>query len=197
MMLPQRPYFPIGSLQAAIVYPAEADAFSPERVREAVTAVGLPAARARGWTRRRTGTGCCRSANSSASGSPARCCTRRNICSSMRRPPRSTNLGGRALPADRAEIAGDHHRLDRPPLARWRPSTSAMWCWAATATGLRCRTAARTSVRHSTAGPPQGLQPGCEAPSGAEHRRPPRGSGQAFHAPAKKGAADRSAAPSV
>ena len=42
MMLPQRPYFPIGSLQAAIVYPAEAGAFSPERVREALIAVGLP-----------------------------------------------------------------------------------------------------------------------------------------------------------
>ena len=42
MMLPQRPYFPIGSLQAAIVYPAEAGAFSPDQVKEALTAVGLP-----------------------------------------------------------------------------------------------------------------------------------------------------------
>jgi vitamin B12/bleomycin/antimicrobial peptide transport system ATP-binding/permease protein len=42
MMLPQRPYFPIGSLMAAIVYPAEASAFSPDRVREALIAVGLP-----------------------------------------------------------------------------------------------------------------------------------------------------------
>jgi vitamin B12/bleomycin/antimicrobial peptide transport system ATP-binding/permease protein len=42
MMLPQRPYFPIGSLMAAIVYPAEASAFSPERVRDALIAVGLP-----------------------------------------------------------------------------------------------------------------------------------------------------------
>jgi putative ATP-binding cassette transporter len=42
MMLPQRPYFPIGSLKAAIVYPAEADAFDSERVRDAVIAVGLP-----------------------------------------------------------------------------------------------------------------------------------------------------------
>jgi vitamin B12/bleomycin/antimicrobial peptide transport system ATP-binding/permease protein len=42
MMLPQRPYFPIGSLQAAIVYPAEASAFSPDRVRDALIAVGLP-----------------------------------------------------------------------------------------------------------------------------------------------------------
>jgi putative ATP-binding cassette transporter len=42
MMLPQRPYFPIGSLKAAIVYPAEAEAFSSDRVRDAVIAVGLP-----------------------------------------------------------------------------------------------------------------------------------------------------------
>jgi vitamin B12/bleomycin/antimicrobial peptide transport system ATP-binding/permease protein len=42
MMLPQRPYFPIGTLKAAIVYPAEADAFSSARVGEALTAVGLP-----------------------------------------------------------------------------------------------------------------------------------------------------------
>jgi putative ATP-binding cassette transporter len=42
MMLPQRPYFPIGTLKAAIVYPAETDAFGSERVRDAVIAVGLP-----------------------------------------------------------------------------------------------------------------------------------------------------------
>jgi len=42
MMLPQRPYFPIGPLQAAIVYPAEADTFGSERVGDALTAVGLP-----------------------------------------------------------------------------------------------------------------------------------------------------------
>ena len=43
MMLPQRPYFPIGSLKAAIVYPAEANAFSSDQVREALISVGLPA----------------------------------------------------------------------------------------------------------------------------------------------------------
>jgi putative ATP-binding cassette transporter len=42
MMLPQRPYFPIGSLQAAIVYPAEAGAFSSDQVRDALVSVGLP-----------------------------------------------------------------------------------------------------------------------------------------------------------
>ena len=47
MMLPQRPYFPVGSLKAAIVYPAEAGAFSSERVRDIVVAVGLPQLAAR------------------------------------------------------------------------------------------------------------------------------------------------------
>ncbi|MDU6375109.1 MAG: ABC transporter ATP-binding protein/permease [Bradyrhizobium sp.] len=42
MMLPQRPYFPIGTLQAAIVYPAAPDSFSVEQVKDAVAAVGLP-----------------------------------------------------------------------------------------------------------------------------------------------------------
>jgi vitamin B12/bleomycin/antimicrobial peptide transport system ATP-binding/permease protein len=42
MMLPQRPYFPLGSLQAAIVYPAEPSAFDSDRVAHALIAVGLP-----------------------------------------------------------------------------------------------------------------------------------------------------------
>ncbi|WP_298255515.1 ABC transporter ATP-binding protein/permease [Bradyrhizobium sp.] len=42
MMLPQRPYFPVGTLKAAIVYPANADAFSSARVEAVLTAVGLP-----------------------------------------------------------------------------------------------------------------------------------------------------------
>jgi putative ATP-binding cassette transporter len=42
MMLPQRPYFPVGSLKAAIVYPAEASGFDTDRVRDGLIAVGLP-----------------------------------------------------------------------------------------------------------------------------------------------------------
>jgi vitamin B12/bleomycin/antimicrobial peptide transport system ATP-binding/permease protein len=42
MMLPQRPYFPVGTLKAAIAYPAEANAFNPEQVGEILAAVGLP-----------------------------------------------------------------------------------------------------------------------------------------------------------
>jgi putative ATP-binding cassette transporter len=42
MTLPQKPYFPIGPLHAAIVYPAEAETFGPDRVRDVLTQVGLP-----------------------------------------------------------------------------------------------------------------------------------------------------------
>jgi len=42
MMLPQRPYFPVGSLKAAIVYPAEASAFSSDQVKDVLVSVGLP-----------------------------------------------------------------------------------------------------------------------------------------------------------
>jgi putative ATP-binding cassette transporter len=42
MMLPQRPYFPVGSLQAAITYPAEVSAFASDRISDALIAVGLP-----------------------------------------------------------------------------------------------------------------------------------------------------------
>jgi vitamin B12/bleomycin/antimicrobial peptide transport system ATP-binding/permease protein len=42
MMLPQRPYFPVGALQTAVVYPAETGAFGPDRVKDVLIAVGLP-----------------------------------------------------------------------------------------------------------------------------------------------------------
>lgn len=42
MMLPQRPYFPIGSLQAAVAYPAKPGDIDAERVRQALLDVGLP-----------------------------------------------------------------------------------------------------------------------------------------------------------
>jgi vitamin B12/bleomycin/antimicrobial peptide transport system ATP-binding/permease protein len=41
MMLPQRPYFPIGPLHAAVVYPAAAGDFDIQRVKQALSDVGL------------------------------------------------------------------------------------------------------------------------------------------------------------
>ncbi len=43
MMLPQRPYFPIGTLGDAITYPGSKDDFDPSAIAAAITAVGLPA----------------------------------------------------------------------------------------------------------------------------------------------------------
>ena len=43
MTLPQRPYFPVGTLSAAISYPAKDGSFTPEKLREVLTQVGLPA----------------------------------------------------------------------------------------------------------------------------------------------------------
>ena len=43
MTLPQRPYLPIGTLAAAVSYPAIAGTFDAARIRELLVAVGLPA----------------------------------------------------------------------------------------------------------------------------------------------------------
>ncbi len=42
MILPQRPYFPVGTLAAAVAYPAEPGAFAPARMAEVISAIGLP-----------------------------------------------------------------------------------------------------------------------------------------------------------
>jgi vitamin B12/bleomycin/antimicrobial peptide transport system ATP-binding/permease protein len=42
MLLPQRPYFPIGTLRAAVAYPASPDAFDAESVSQVLQDVGLP-----------------------------------------------------------------------------------------------------------------------------------------------------------
>ena len=42
MLLPQRPYFPLGTLAAAVSYPAKAGTFDDARIAEALVAVGLP-----------------------------------------------------------------------------------------------------------------------------------------------------------
>jgi putative ATP-binding cassette transporter len=47
MMLPQRPYVPVGSLHAAVVYPAEAGEYDIEKVKQVLADVGLPQLAAR------------------------------------------------------------------------------------------------------------------------------------------------------
>jgi putative ATP-binding cassette transporter len=47
LFLPQRPYFPLGTLHAAASYPAAPDAFSEAQVKEALVAVGLSGLMAR------------------------------------------------------------------------------------------------------------------------------------------------------
>ena len=42
MLLPQRPYFPVAPLAAAVSYPARAGSYDDARIAEAVAAVGLP-----------------------------------------------------------------------------------------------------------------------------------------------------------
>jgi len=42
MMLPQRPYFPIGTLHDAVVYPGDTASFSADQVKDALAQVGLP-----------------------------------------------------------------------------------------------------------------------------------------------------------
>src|SRR5690348_15126573 len=43
MILPQRPYFPIAPLAAAVAYPAESGAYDDRTIAEAIAAAGLPA----------------------------------------------------------------------------------------------------------------------------------------------------------
>ena len=47
MLVPQRPYFPVATLAAAITYPARAGTFDDARSADVLTAVGLPELSAR------------------------------------------------------------------------------------------------------------------------------------------------------
>ena len=96
MTLPQRPYFPIGTLAAAVTYPAEPGTFGTEALAEVSPRSGCPRSPG-GSRRRRTGTGCCRSESSSAWALRAPSCKRRIIFSSTRPRPRSTKPAEAAI----------------------------------------------------------------------------------------------------
>ena len=138
MTLPQRPYFSIGTLAAAITYPAEPGTFSAEALAEVITAVGLPALAGRlteeaHWNRMLS------------LGEQQRLGIARAILQApdyLFLDEATASLdeagGGRNLPAAGRAAPAHHHRVDRPPLhavrfpwprdcagARWRRSPPA------------------------------------------------------------------------
>ena len=117
MMLPQRPYFPLGTLAAAVSYPAEPGTFGDERLAETVAAVGLAGARRPAATRKGTGTGCLSLGEQQRLGI-ARAILQAPDYSAARRSHRLARRGGGggALSADRAAAAKRHDDLDRAPL---------------------------------------------------------------------------------
>ena len=72
MFIPQRPYFPDGSLRDALAYPQPAAHYNDAELRQALTDALLPQLAA-GWTTRTPGARSSRAANSSGWRSPA-CC---------------------------------------------------------------------------------------------------------------------------
>ena len=72
LALPQRPYFPLGTLRQALTYPTLAEHVDDTALREAMAAAGLEPPRATGSTRRPNGAPCSPAASSSASPSRAR-----------------------------------------------------------------------------------------------------------------------------
>ena len=126
MMLPQRPYFPVGSLAAAVTYPAEAGSYDREQIAEAINAVGLPALAQRldeeaHWNRML-------SLGEQQRLGIARALLQKpdflfldEATASLDEP-----CGGGALPAAPGAAAGCDRRFDRPPLdARGVPSPAA------------------------------------------------------------------------
>ena len=140
MMLPQKPYFPIGSLRCGDRLSRRSrQPSATDRIREVLTQVGLPQladaaerggalepdAVARRAAAARAGAGAVASAAIPVPGRGHRFAGRA--------------LGGGAVPLADREAAGHHHRLDRPPLDAATPSTSATSSWSATAIASRCR----------------------------------------------------------
>ncbi len=89
LVLPQRPYLPLGTLRGALAYPGPEDAFPGPRSRRCWRPWAL-APCATSSTRPPIGPTGSRAASSNGCRSRARCCRSRTGCSSTRRRPRST-----------------------------------------------------------------------------------------------------------
>ncbi len=115
MMLPQRPYFPVGPLAAAVSYPAEPGTMTSSASRRQSARWACQRWRS-GSTRRAIGTGCFRSASSSASASPARCCRNQIPVSRRSHGVARRAFGGGAVSADPGAFAGCDRGIDRASL---------------------------------------------------------------------------------
>ena len=89
MMLPQRPYFPVDSLEAAVSYPSEPGEFDPARIAQVLEFRWTTSARNPSLGRGALESNTCRWASSSVSASPAQSCRRRITCSWTRQQPPS------------------------------------------------------------------------------------------------------------
>ena len=116
MMLPQRPYFPTGSLRGAIEYPAKDGTFTDSQISDVLESVGLPKLASQPG-RRSALESHALARRTAAPRAGARAVARAELPVPRRgdRLARRT-LGGRAVPPACGEVAGNHHRLDRPPL---------------------------------------------------------------------------------
>ena len=139
MLMPQRPYFPLTTLAAAITYPAKAGTFDDARLTDVLTAVGLSRlapqlAEEAHWNRMLS------VGEQQRLRSRARCSTRRTTCCSTRRRRRSTS------PPRRCCTACCKSGCRAPPLFRSAivrrspPSTAAASPSSASRTATTCAT---------------------------------------------------------
>ena len=167
MVLPQRPYLPIGTLHAAIAYPALPKQFDAAQVREVVTAVGLPALAERldeeaHWNRMLS------------LGEQQRL----GLARALLHAPDYLFLDEATASLDEpseaalytlveSAAAERRDRLDRPSLDAWRHSTSGGWNWQRTATARSCakrrwcpriERAARSPTLHKKRRQPEGCR---------------------------------------
>ena len=129
MMLPQRPYFPTGSLRGAVEYPAKEGTFTDSQISECARAGRIAQARiATRRTRALEPDALARRAAAPWARTRAVACAAIPVPRRGHRIARRTFGGGAVSPA-RREIAGNHHRLDRPSLdARRLPPAQCRAC---------------------------------------------------------------------